>query len=417
MPAVLRPTLALTALALATTAIGCRRGTASNPPPPSSIPVADAGEGEDGGSEAGPAPVEGASCELVREDFGPDGTVPVRAEKVVTGLDVPWGLAFLPGGDLLVTERPGRIRLVHEGKLVEEPVAKVSVTRQRGEGGLLGIALAPDFEKSRAFFVYYTHDEGGREANRVERWKLSDDARSASAEKVILDDIPAARFHDGGRIHFGPDGMLYIGTGDATEPSLSQDIDSLAGKILRVTPEGDVPDDNPWPGKRAFIRGIRNNQGFAFRDAGTLYVTDHGPSGEMGRRGHDEVNVARPGSNLGWPTIYGCETREGMVAPALTWVTASPPGGAAIYRGQAIPDWEGSLMVGVLGARHLHRVVFEGDRVAHHEVYFRGDPPEGLGRIRDVVLGPDGDLWLTTSNCDGRGTCPPDKDWIVKVVP
>lgn len=397
----LRPSLALVTLAVASATFGCRRGTPSNPPPPASNNV-DAGEGE--------------SCELVREDFGPDGTVAVRAEKVATGLEAPWGLAFLPDGDVLVTERPGRIRLLHEGQLVEEPVATVPVTKTRGEGGLLGITLAPDFEKSRVFYVYYTHNKpDDTEVNRVERWTLSEDARSASPDKVILDDIPAARNHDGGRMHFGPDGMLYVGTGDAAIPDLSQDLDSLAGKILRVTPEGDVPDDNPWSGKHAFITGIRNTQGFAFRDPSTLWVTDHGPSGDLGRRGHDEVSVAHAGSNLGWPTIYGCETGDEMVTPALSWVTAAPPGGAAIYRGDEIPEWKGSLLIGVLGSKHLHRVAFEGDRVAHHEVYFRGDPPEGLGRIRDVVMGPDGALWLTTSNCDGRGHCPADKDWIVKV--
>lgn len=343
--------------------------------------------------------------------------MPVRAVKVATGLIVPWGLAFLPDGDVLVTERPGRIRLLHGDTLVEEPVATVPVTSQRGaEGGLLGIALAPDFTESRAFYIYYSHDKGGGEVNRVERWTLSEDARKATPEKVIIDDIPAARYHDGGRIRVGPDGMLYIGTGDATKPDLSQDKDSLAGKILRVTPDGDVPSDNPWPSNPAFVFGIRNTQGFDFRDERTLYVTDHGPSGELGRRGHDEVNVARAGSNLGWPTIWGCETHADMVTPSLTWVTASPPGGAAIYRGDAIPEWKDSLLVGVLGARHLHRVVFDGDEVAHHEVYFRGDPPEGLGRIRDVVMSPGGDLYLTTSNCDGRGTCPADKDWIVKVT-
>lgn len=411
----LRPTLALATLALVATSVGCRRGSASNPPPPSTTTVVDAG-GND--SDSGSRPIDEESCELVTEGFGPNGTVAVRAEKIATGLEVPWSLAFLPNGDVLVTERPGRIRLLHEGQLVEEPVATVPVTTTRGEGGLLGLTLAPDFEQSRAFFVYYTHNKpDGGEVNRVERWKLSEDGRSASADEVILDDIPAARNHDGGRLRIGPDGMLYVGTGDAAKPDRSQDLDSLAGKILRITPDGEVPSDNPWPGKRAFVAGIRNTQGFAFRDATTLLVTDHGPSGELpGRRGHDEVSIARPGSNLGWPTIWACETQEGMVTPALTWVTASPPGGAALYRGDAIPEWKDSLLVGVLGAKHLHRVVFDGDEVAHHEVYFRGDPPSGLGRIRDVVEAPDGSIWVTTSNCDGRGRCPEDKDWVVKIT-
>lgn len=413
-----RSFIALSALLslTSTTILACKKGTASQPPPPpaSTREEPDVDEGSRLGEDHGER-----ECELVREDFGPDGKVPVRAVKVATGLEVPWALAFLPNStDVLVTERPGRIRLLEDGELIEEPVARIDVSSRRGnEGGLLGIALAPDFDTTRHFYIYYTYDKDGRELNRVERYTLSEDHRSATADKVILDDIPAARFHDGGRIGFGPDGMLYIGTGDATDPNLSQDVDSVAGKILRITREGEIPSDNPWPSKAAFIMGIRNNQGFDFRDDGALYIVDHGPSGELGRRGHDEINVASAGDNLGWPTIYGCEEKEGMIAPALTWVKATPPGGAAIYRGGKIPEWEGSLMVGILGGKHLHRVVFDGDNVVHHEVYFRGDPPEGLGRIRDVVMGPDGDLWVTTSNCDGRGNCPTDKDWIVKITP
>lgn len=385
------------ALLLPLALAGCRTVAAPDPPPA--------------------APQDPSACELVRTDFGPDGTVPVHAVKVATGLEVPWGLAFLPDGDVLVTERPGRIRLIHAGELLDEPVATVAVTsRPRTERGLLGLALSPIFEKDRAFYLYASIDDNGREVNRVERWRLSDDSRSAARERVIVDDIPAADYHDGGRIHFGPDGMLYIGTGDATDGARSQDVDSLAGKLLRVTPDGDAPSDNPWPGKRALLMGIRNTEGFAFRDAKTLYVADHGPSGELGRRGHDEIDVARSGDNLGWPTIWGCETKAGMITPALTWVTAAPPGGAAIYTGDAIPEWKGSLMVGVLGAKHLHRVVFDGDRVARHEVYFRGDPPSGLGRVRDAATGPDGALWVTTSNCDGRGECPADGDWVVRIT-
>lgn len=413
MPLVLRTSLLLLALsALATSA--CRKSP--EPPPASEPPAAeppDAEASNDSDADASGDP----SCELVREDYGPDGTVKVRAEKVATGLEVPWALAFLPDGDVLVTERPGRLRLIHDGKLVEAPVATIPVTSKRGnEGGLLGMALAPDFETSRAFFLYYTHEKGGGEVNRVERWKLASDARSATPEKVILDDIPAARFHDGGRIHIGPDGMLYVGTGDATSPESAQEIDSLAGKLLRMSPDGAIPSDNPWPGEYAFLRGIRNLQGFDFRGDGALFIASHGPTGEFGWRGHDQVSVAREGDNLGWPVIYGCETHEGMVTPAISWVHPTPPGGATIYRGDVIPEWKGSLMLGILGGKHLHRLVFDGDRVAKHEVYFRGEPPEGLGRIRDVANGPDGALWLTTSNCDGRGECPSDKDWIVRVT-
>lgn len=357
-------------------------------------------------------------CILVKNGFGPQGKVAVRAEEVVTGLEVPWGILFLSGGDMLVTERPGRVRLVRDGQLQSKPVATVAIA-DRGEGGLLGIAAHPDFVENRLFYLYYTGDRNGSPVNRVERWKLAPDGQSASADKIIVDNIPVARFHNGGRLRFGPDGMLYIGTGDAREPQTAQNANSLAGKILRVTPDGQVPKDNPFPGNPAFITGIRNTQGFGWFDDKTLWISDHGPSGDLGRTGHDEVSVARAGANLGWPTIYGCQSQKGMVPPSLSWRDAVPPGGAELYNGNAIPEWRGSLLIGVLGAKHVHRVTFDPKspyQVQSHEVYFQGEPPKGLGRIREVIVGPDGELYVTTSNCDGRGSCPPEKDKIFRIT-
>lgn len=354
-----------------------------------------------------------ANCQLVEEGFGPSGSTEVRAEEVVSNLEVPWAVAFLPDGDLLVTERPGRLRLVEGGMLRSTPVATVETTAE-GEGGLLGLALHPNFEQNRYFYLYYTTEAGGQTVNRVERWTLASDARSAQPDRVILDGIPASRFHNGGRLRFGPDGMLYIGTGDARNPENAQNRESLAGKLLRLTPGGDVPEGNPFPGNPAFLTGVRNTQGFAWPNDSTLWMTDHGPSGEMGRTGHDEISVAHVGDNLGWPTIYGCQTETGMVTPVLTWDEAVPPGGAAIYTGEAFPDWQGDLIVGTLGSRHLHRVVFTDDgRLQRHRVHLRGD----RGRLRAVQMGPDRALYVTTSNCDGRGDCPADGDKILRIVP
>jgi glucose/arabinose dehydrogenase len=365
-----------------------------------------------------PGTVKGADCVLVPEEFGPKGTVSVKVETVATGLEVPWGIAFLPGGDMLVTERPGRVRLLRAGKLLPSPVASPSVSAS-SEGGLLGIAVHPAFANNRFFYLYMTVEEGGDRFNRVERWRLSDDGLTASKEKLILDRIPGEKYHDGGRLRFGPDGHLYIGTGDARSPELSQDKGSLAGKILRVTADGDVPADNPFPGQKAFLTGIRNTQGFDWLDASTLIVTDHGPSGDTGRSGHDELNVAQKGQNLGWPLLYSCEAKSGFVTPLLTWDKAAPPGGAAIYTGDLIPEWKGSVIIGTLGSRHLHRAVIDPkdpSRITSHEVYFKGDPPEGYGRLRDVIMGPDGALYVTTSNCDSRGDCPDDKDRILRIA-
>lgn len=357
----------------------------------------------------------GSVCQLVEDGPGPAGSVPIRVETVASGLEIPWGIAFLPNRDVLVTERPGRIRLIREGTLVEQPVAVVDAVHE-GEGGLLGIALHPGFAQNRLFIVYFTAQGAGGPINRIQRYRLSEDGLSASAERILLDGIPARRFHDGGRLRIGPDGMLYAGTGDAGEPDRSQDQGSPAGKVLRITPDGAIPQDNPIPGNPLFLLGLRNVQGFDWFDAETLAVADHGPSGEFGRRGHDEITIARKGENLGWPTIFGCEEREGLVTPAISWVIAVPPGGLALYTSDSIPEWKGSVLVPSLGARHLHRIVFDPadrQRVQRHEVYLDGT----FGRLREAIMGPDGALYLTTSNCDGRGSCPPEKDRILKVLP
>jgi glucose/arabinose dehydrogenase len=335
----------------------------------------------------------------------------------VTGLEVPWGLAFLPNGDILVTERPGRIRLVAGGVLQPQSIATLQVG-ETGEGGLLGIALHPNFASNRYFYVYYTTTKNGSGVNRVQRYIISNDRTSATPDKVLIDDIPSGTFHDGGRIKFGPDGYLYIGTGDAVNAPLAQDPSSPNGKILRLTPDGDIPSDNPQSGKPWFVGGIRNLEAFDWADFATIILADHGPSGEyQGRTGGDKVSFARRGDNLGWPTIWHCESKAGLVSPILTWNTATPPGGGAIYKGNKIPEWTGSFIVGTLGSKHLHRVAFNSSGVTTHEVYLSGNPPNGYGRLRDVVSGPDGYLYVTTSNCDSRGSCPADKDYILRIVP
>jgi glucose/arabinose dehydrogenase len=364
-------------------------------------------------AQANQTPAPQASCQLIENGFGSQGQVNVRVEEVVSGLDVPWGIGFLPNGDMLVSERSGQVRLVQNGTLRLQAIATINVS-DRGEGGLLGIATHPDVANNRFFYVYFTADSNGSPVNRVERWQLSPDGLSATRDRTIVDNIPVAQFHNGGRIRFGPDGMLYIGTGDARDPNLSQDPKSLAGKILRVTPDGQVPADNPFPGNPVYILGIRNTQGFDWVNPSTLLVSDHGPSGELGRSGHDEVSIAKAGDNLGWPTIYRCESQQGLVTPAIVWQQALPPGGAAIYTGKAIPEWQGSLMVAGLRAEQLQRVVIDpqSGQVQQHEVYLQGQH----GRLREAIMGPDGELYVTTSNCDGRASCPPEQDKILRIT-
>lgn len=365
-------------------------------------------------AQANPNADRADDCILVESGFGPQGNVSVRVEEVASGLDVPWGIGFLPDGNILVTERTGQVRLVQNGQVRSQPVATINVTA-RGEGGLLGLAMHPDFVSNRFFYIYYTADTNTSSVNRVERWRLSADGLSASRDRIIVDNIPVSQFHNGGRLRFGPDGMLYIGTGDARNPDLSQDINSLAGKILRVTPEGQVPSDNPFPNNPVYILGIRNTQGFDWVNPSTMQITDHGPTGELGRSGHDEISVATAGDNLGWPTIYRCESQEGLVTPSIVWERALPPGGATIYTGNAIPEWRGNLIVATLRSENLHRVIFDPQspqQVERHEVYLQGE----YGRLREAIMGPDGELYVTTSNCDGRGNCPADRDKILRIT-
>lgn len=365
-------------------------------------------------AQANPNADGGDSCLLVENGFGSQGEVNVRVEEVVSGLDVPWGIGFLPNGNILVTERSGQVRFVQNGQLRPQAVATINVTA-RGEGGLLGLAMHPDFASNRFFYIYYTADTNGSSVNRVERWRLSADGLSADRDRIIVDNIPVSQFHNGGRLRFGPDGMLYIGTGDARNPDLSQDVNSLAGKILRVTPEGQVPSDNPFPNNPVYILGIRNTQGFDWVNPSTMQITDHGPTGELGRSGHDEISIATAGDNLGWPTIYRCQSRSGLVTPSIVWQQALPPGGATIYTGDAIAQWRGNLIVATLRSENLHRIVFDPqspEQVERHEVYLQGE----YGRLREALMGPDGELYVTTSNCDGRGNCPPDGDKILRIT-
>ena len=366
-----------------------------------------------------------SDCKEVRPGLEVKGAAPVQVEKWTSGLEVPWGLGFLPTGEALVTERPGRVRLVKaSGELVTHPVVTIEVG-ERGEGGLLGLAIDPKFsaKKRPYFYVFYTTTGG---MNRVVRYQLSADLTTATVDKVIIKDFLAGTFHNGGRLRFGPDGNLYVGTGDGRNAPLAQDINSLNGKILRVTADGEIPADNPFPGKPTYIYGLRNVEGFDWLDRDTMMISDHGPTGEVnGWSGYDELNVARAGMNLGWPVVHGCDSHEGMVAPLMTWKEALPPGGAVLYHGDSIPEWKGTYLIGVLGfayenARRLSQIMFQyQDRVAggaKEQVYFYGAKPVGYGRLRDVVEGPGGALFVTTSNCDGRGDCGPEKDQILKMT-
>lgn len=338
----------------------------------------------------------------------------VRVETVVSDLQVPWSLAFAPDGRLFLSERPGRIRTVRAGILDPEPWATLSV-RAVGEGGLMGLALSPTFDEEPWVYVCYTYTDRGQAQNRISRLREVD-GRGAD-EQVILDGFPGAAIHNGCRLKFGPDGKLYATIGDAAQRSRAQDLTSLSGKILRLDPDGSVPADNPFGATSPiYTYGHRNPQGLAFDPrSGALVATEHGPSGEVGIGAYDEVNVVVAGSNYGWPVVIGAPGLAPYADPLLAYPDAAvPPAGATFYLAQQIPQWTGNLFFASLGARHLQRVVFNGrgDVVAIERLF------DGVfGRLRDVIEGPDGALYIATSNRDGRGNPAADDDRILRIVP
>jgi glucose/arabinose dehydrogenase len=323
-------------------------------------------------------------------------------------------MAFLPNGDMLVTERPGRVRLIQNGTLVTQPVLTVSTVNNPGqERGLLGLALDPQFSQNSLFYIYYTAIENGQDVDRIERYTLASGHQSATLNKLVFDGIQSGNVHNGGRLKFGPDGMLYVGTGDPLS-TLSQNLSSPNGKILRIAPDGSIPSNNPISGSPVYISGERNVEAFDFVNSSVMMIAENGPTNEInGWTGHDRIQFGAAGDNFGWPNIYGCETASNYATTSMSWVDAVPPGGAMIYNGGAIPEWSGSILIGATGAEHLHSFTFQQNPygITSHEVYFQGM----YGRLRDVLQGPDGNVYVTTTNCDGRGTCPSDQDYILKI--
>lgn len=350
-----------------------------------------------------PAPTEPVIEEDANsgEQVTNEGVAP-RVEVIAEGLEIPWDIAFLPNGSMLVTERTGHvIELAADGTKKEIPVPGV---RQGGEGGLLGLVLHPDFASNNFVYLYMsTPDTTEQTQNRVVRYVFKDE--TLTQDKIIIEGIPGAIYHDGGRMEFGPDDMLYITTGDATSPDIAQNLQSLGGKILRLTPEGEPAPGNPF-NTRVYSYGHRNPQGLAWDSEKQLWATEHGPTGEQGECCHDEINLIKKGSNYGWPKILANEDAEGIVSPRWesgtdTWAPAS------------LVHLNGSLFFGGLRGEALYEAVLNGSQVSEIKEHFKGD----YGRIRTVRLGPDNLLYITTSNTDGRGNPAQGDDKILRVNP
>ena len=312
-------------------------------------------------------------------------------DVIVDGLNNPWEIVFGTNGDIYFTERDGRI-----WKMSESGVAKVIQTFPKSgsiEGGTLGLALHPEFEENKKIYVYQTNLELEFYQNKVFTFEVGEN--TLSNKQLILDGIPGAPWHDGGRIKFGPDQKLYISTGDAINPGWSQDLSSLAGKILRLNSDGTIPDDNPFDSSPVFSYGHRNPQGLAWSPDGLFLSSEHGPSGELGY-GHDEINVILKGKNYGWPNVVGDSSDDSFVNPIIhsgesTWA----PSGMIYFDSEKISDFTGKFLVGTLRGEHLMVVDITKDgSIISSEKMFDGE----FGRIRTAEISPDGNLYLLTAN-------------------
>jgi aldose sugar dehydrogenase len=390
------------------------------------------GQGDNAESQASADPVAGAAdCKPLetREPNAPDqrpafqGQTRVCDVKSNVAFDVavlakrlehPWAVEPLPGGDLLVTERPGRLRVVSASGEVGQPIAGLPPVDAGGQGGLLDVALSPTFDSDRTIYWSYSEPREGGNATSVARGVLSPDRRSLGQVKVIFRALPTydGDKHFGSRLAFGPDGMLYITLGERSDAPMrpqAQQLDSHMGKILRINPDGSVPKDNPFVGQSGALpeiwtRGHRNVQAAAFDPEGRLWDVEHGTNGG------DELNQIEKGKNYGWPVqAYGEEysgapiagaatVREGMEQPVYYWDPVIAPSGAQFYTGDAFPAWKGSLFVGGMKDHKLVRLTLDNDRVTgeEHLLADRGQ------RVRDVRQGPDGALYVVTDEKNGQ---------------
>ncbi len=355
---------------------------------------------------------------------GKDNLMPIQAtpglavETVVTGLATPWDLAWGPDSQIWVTERAGRISRANPSTGQRTTAGQVPQVSESGESGLMGLAFHPDFGTQPYVYAAHSYLQNGALRNRLVRMRW--DGQSLGAPEVLLSNIPASSIHDGSRLAVGPDKLLYMTMGDASNGDLAQDRASLAGKVLRLTLAGQPAPGNPF-GTAIYSFGHRNPQGLVFHPAtGALYSTEHGPSD------NDEVNLIVPGRNYGWPTVHGtCDDDIGserafcqannVVEPLATWTPTIAPSGADIYLRDLIPEWKGSLLFTSLKGTALYRLTLsaDGQRVIGKETLLAGQ----YGRLRDVLVAPDGSVYLATSNRDGRGSPSADDDRILRVRP
>jgi len=337
-----------------------------------------------------------------------------EVKLVADNLYVPWSIVFTDPDRILITERNGKLRIIQNGILSEKPLKVFEEVSSNGEEGLMGLALDPDYKDNKFIYLSYAYDGSDKMSVKVVRYK--DEGDRLSNEKTIMDGLPAERYHAGCRLRFGPDGMLYITTGDAGERKLSQDINTLYGKILRINPDGTIPADNPFPDNPVWSYGHRNPQGIDwYPGTNILYSTEHGPSGFDGPGGGDEVNIIVKGGNYGWPVVSHKESKEGMISPVLEFTPAIAPASGMFYRSDSIPQFKNNYFFGCLRGSGIMRIEIDKNdpsRIISNEMLAEVNS----GRIRDIAQGPDGAIYFSTSNRDGRGSIREGDDKIYKII-
>ncbi|MDQ3181155.1 MAG: PQQ-dependent sugar dehydrogenase [Acidobacteriota bacterium] len=338
-----------------------------------------------------------------------------KVEVVASGLEVPWALAFLPDGNIFFTERPGRVRQIENGKLKADMVFQVPDVEPSSESGLMDISIHPQFAENKFVYLAYAYNKDGKRV-KVVRYKF--DGKTFNESKIIIENIPAAPNHAGTRARFGPDGKIYITTGDATEKEIAQQTDSLGGKTLRLNDDGTIPADNPFVSNKNYrpeiwTIGHRNAQGLAWSPEGLMFQTEHGPSGFDGRGGGDEVNIVEKGKNYGWAEISHKELKAGLESPLLEYTPACAPASGTFYSGKSFPEFKGNFFFGCLRGQRIIRIQLNGRKVVKEENLLE----KTYGRIREIAEAPDGSIWFTTSNRDGRGSAAKEDDRILRLVP
>ena len=318
---------------------------------------------------------------------------------LATNLEKPWAIDFA-GDKIFVTEKAGQVRVIESGVLLDDPLATLRTANIFG-GGLLGIAVHPAFDNNHFIYVYYTYEKDGVLWNKILR--ITELNNKLDDAKTVFDNIPGSVYNNGGVMKFGPDGKLYVGTGYVSDSHGPQDIQSLEGKILRLNDDGTIPNDNPFSDSPVFSFGHMNTKGLGWDNEGNLFVTEMGPSK------NDEINLVQPGGNYGWPE-QECSGSEQFVDPINCYDPAIEPGGIVFYYGDKI-KLENSLVLASLRASHLFNLEIDEDEVKSQTSIL-----SGMGRIRDVAVGPDGYLYLITSNTDGKGFPDASDDKLLRIV-